>query len=45
MNYQLGVGVEKSAKFAAHYFKRACDAGEARFCQLLQRFEQGATDP
>ncbi|HEX7478169.1 MAG TPA: tetratricopeptide repeat protein [Polyangiales bacterium] len=41
MSYQVGFGVAANPARAASLYKSACDYGEQRFCQLLERFARG----
>jgi TPR repeat protein len=42
MNAQLGYGVPRDSLAASRLYKRACDLGEQRYCELLQRFAREA---
>lgn len=42
MNYQVGFGVASNPVRAASLYLSACRLGEQRFCDLLERFKQGA---
>jgi uncharacterized protein len=39
MNHQVGFGTAAEPQRAARFYKRACTLGEARYCELLERFK------